>query len=619
MITSGITAYWGGLGGLGGVVYWQTSGRLLVDFLADFLAKSLTDFLTDSWRTLADADEMVWLYWTLADFRRTGWRTLADLWIRESCDGLDNLGYCRVCHDSPGSQSCASARPISVRMLKPTNPDHGCRCHTARRSCAASPPPTRRPFPTLHCHPAAGAIVPGGRSQRCAAPAPASLLWILSHHCAASLLWAISTTACFSKLAGGDSHVPKAALQAPSAAVRPKPRLQIPNAALHALRRGRRRSSPIPSLRYHTDGGGQAGGKAAAKWRQSWRQSGGKAGGKEVAWRHLFHWRQSLAAWRQSGGTVLAAKWRQSGGKVAAWRHGGKVAAKLAAKLAAWRHGGNAWRQSGGMAAWRQSGGEAGRQAAAMPPCRHAAKAGGKAWRHGGMAAWRQNALRPVQLVSRLVAAKQQSWRHNSKVLAAKQGRVVAKLGGVAAKRGRMAALRLCGKALRHSSKALRHSGKALRHSGKALRHSGIVALRQSWGINNFGRRIQRVVERLHALLRLRDGAGGGRVSRLPLRRLLLRLRPLPRPRLPRPPLRPRLLLARLRGVGGRAGAVLQRGVRPRHAGQLVEQPHPAACDSGSPGRPQRKHQVYCQVRIAEPWPRLLRADAARPLPLPKA
>eukprot|EP00665_Eupelagonemidae_sp_cell47_P016780 gene16780-biopygen12320 len=87
----------------------------------------------------------------------------------------------------------------------------------------------------------------------------------------------------------------------------------------------------------------------------------GKVGGKDATGGKVAA-SLPLAAWRQNCGTA----WRQSGGKVAAWRHGGKVAAKLAAKLAAWRHGGMAakwgvklaakWRH-GGMVAWRQSGG----------------------------------------------------------------------------------------------------------------------------------------------------------------------------------------------------------------------------------------------------------------------
>eukprot|EP00665_Eupelagonemidae_sp_cell47_P013887 gene13887-biopygen1471 len=46
-------------------------------------------------------------------------------------------------------------------------------------------------------------------------------------------------------------HIPRAVLQASTATASPQPSLQIPNAALRALRWGRLRTSPIPSLRCH--------------------------------------------------------------------------------------------------------------------------------------------------------------------------------------------------------------------------------------------------------------------------------------------------------------------------------------------------------------------------------
>eukprot|EP00665_Eupelagonemidae_sp_cell47_P014634 gene14634-biopygen5364 len=58
--------------------------------------------------------------------------------------------------------------------------EHGSACHTARRSCAASPSPTRRLFPTLHCHAERGrlfrAAVPNAalhhHLRACCAPFP---------------------------------------------------------------------------------------------------------------------------------------------------------------------------------------------------------------------------------------------------------------------------------------------------------------------------------------------------------------------------------------------------------------------------------------------------------------
>ena len=58
-----------------------------------------------------------------------------------------------------------------------------------------------------------------------------------------------------------------------------------------------------------------SGGIAAAVAAQ-WRHSRGR-GGNEGPWRHLAAWRHCVAAWRHCGGII--------------WRHGGTVAALLAA------------------------------------------------------------------------------------------------------------------------------------------------------------------------------------------------------------------------------------------------------------------------------------------------